>query len=158
MKLTTHRHLVPRLASAATPRSHGIDRNTFTFTLQSNKTFLSVCNLCTASGRRPLPRAHQPIAVPPPFAGLGVTASSRWSVYSSHPYATPVCRAVIIAFRPNGESRTAVIQLEQAQGLSHVTFVAVGSVSVPIEDDAIIQLPTQHSAEKELETKRVRNI
>jgi hypothetical protein len=55
-----------------------------------------------------------------------------------------VCRAVIIVFRPNGESRTAVIQLEQARGLPHVTFVAVGSV--PTEDKATIKLPTQHSA------------
>lgn len=66
-----------------------------------------------------------------------------------------VCRAVIIAFRPNFESRTAVIQLQQAQGLPHVTFVTVGSV--PTEVDATIKLPTEHSAEKELETKRVRN-
>jgi len=68
---------------------------------------------------------------------------------------TSVCRAVIIAFRPNGDSGTAVIQKEQAQGLSHVTFVAVGSVQT---EDATIKLPTHHSAEKELEAKRVCNL
>ena len=55
-------------------------QNTITFTLEASKTLPSVCNLCTASESRPLTRARTPIAVPPLFAGPGVTAPSLWSV------------------------------------------------------------------------------
>ena len=66
-------------------------QNTITFTLQASKTYRSVCNLCTASGRRPLTQARTPIAVPPVCWSRrdGFIAMVRVA-YSCHPYATPV--------------------------------------------------------------------